>query len=71
MRYRKAAWITLLTCVLVLLLIWSISPVLWSEAIFTICFYTTYVALIIGLIAAVYLLVVYAIWLFGKARKLQ
>jgi hypothetical protein len=68
MCYRKAAWITFLTCGLVLLFIWAISPVLWSEVVYTLCFYTAHVAVPLGFGAGVYLLVVYLVWWLRKSR---
>ena len=75
MRYRRAAWIIFLTCSVALLLIWSTSPFLissdenWADVVYTIYFYTVYVAFPLGLIAAVYLLTVYFVWGLRKARK--
>lgn len=71
MRHRKTAWITFLTCGLVLLFIWAISPVMWSEVVFTICFFTAYVALPLGFVAGVYLLVVHLVWWLRKSRMPQ
>lgn len=68
MRYRKAAWITFLTCCLVVLIIWAISPVLWSEVVFTICYGALYVAVLLGLAAAVYLLIAYLVWWWRRSR---
>ncbi len=68
MRYRKAAWITFLTCGLVLLSIWAISPALWSEVVYTLCYCTAYVAVLLGFVAGVYLLVVYLVWWLRKSK---
>jgi len=67
MRYRKAAWITFLTCGIVVLLIWATSPILWSEVDFTICYCTLFVALPLGFVAGVYLLVGYLVWWLRKS----
>ncbi len=67
MCYRKAAWITFLTCGLVVLLIWATSPILWSEVVFTICYCTLFVALPLGFVAGGYLLVGYLGWWLRKS----